>query len=152
MDLFEKIGEVAKNMTEKAEDGLEINRLGGEISIEKGNIQCYKQELGEYFWAKFVLGELDDEEAALICDKVVGSQDCIKTLEAEIEQVKQNRKVQKEEERLAKVQEPETSVTPEMESEPKVVVATLAGCCKNCGQRVSEGQKFCGYCGKEVEK
>ncbi len=105
MDFFEKIGEIAKNVSEKAGDSMELNRLGGEISIAKGNIQCYKQELAEHVWAKFVLGEVEDSEANMICDKIVASMDHIKELEQEIEQVHINRQLAKEEDQAAKLAE-----------------------------------------------
>ena len=42
MAFFDKLTEVAKNVTDRAADGLETNRLTGDISLEKGNIQCYQ--------------------------------------------------------------------------------------------------------------
>ena len=38
MAFFDKLTEVAKNVTDRAADGLETNRLTGDISLEKGNI------------------------------------------------------------------------------------------------------------------
>lgn len=36
MAFFDKLTEVAKNVTDRAADGLETNRLTGDISLEKG--------------------------------------------------------------------------------------------------------------------
>mgnify|MGYP006917985695 CR=1 FL=1 len=69
--------EMAKTVSEKTNDSLEINKLIGEINLTKGNIQSFQRELGEHFWAKFVTGEQFDDEAMMICDKIVAAQDKI---------------------------------------------------------------------------
>lgn len=97
MAFFDKLSEVAKNVTERAADGLETNRLTGDVALEKGNIQCYQRELGEFYWAKFALGEKLDDEAMLICDKIVVAQERIRSLEAQIEQIKAEREAEKAE-------------------------------------------------------
>ena len=166
MDFFDRIGEVAKNLTEKAGDGLEINRINGEIAIEKGNIQCYQRELGEYYWAKFAIGEKLDDEAMMICDRVIVSQDRIRQLELEIEGIKKERDMILEERAKAKrfqLDEEETGqdqpkdetlqektepvsmgdMEKKMEEGPKF--------CANCGGGIKEGQRFCIFCGAEVK-
>ncbi len=89
MAFLDKLGELARTAADKANDGLEINRINSDIVIQKGNINEYQRELGMYYWARFVMGDQLDEEATAICDKIVKAQDRIKELEAEIEQVNQ---------------------------------------------------------------
>lgn len=165
MDFFDKLGEAARNLTEKAGDSLEINRLTGEISIEKGNIQYYHRELGEHYWAKFAVGEKLDDEAMLICDKVVVSQDRIRQLEIEIEKIKKEREATQEERAKAKrsqqEEEKETEQPKAEEPEDKdsaVLTETIQGeadewprYCHNCGGAIKEGQRFCIFCGAEVK-
>ncbi|WP_304509877.1 zinc ribbon domain-containing protein [Anaerotignum sp.] len=166
MDFFDKLGEAARNLTEKAGDSLEINRLTGEISIEKGNVQYYHKELGEHYWAKFAVGEKLDDEAMLICDKVVVSQDRIRHLEIEIEKIKKEREAIQEE--RAKTKRPHQEEEEKETEQPKVeepqdkdaevLVEAVAEqteewprYCHNCGGAIKEGQRFCIFCGAEVK-
>lgn len=97
MAFLDKLGELARTAADKANDGLEINRINSDIVIQKGNINEYQRELGMYYWARFVMRDQLDEEATAICDKIVKAQDRIKELEAEIEQVKADREAEKAE-------------------------------------------------------
>lgn len=157
MAFFDKLSEVAKNVTDRAADGLETNRLTGDISLEKGNIQCYQRELGEFYWAKFSMGEALDEEAMLICDKIVVAQERIKELEAQIEQIKAEREAEKAERKAEKAaaeaaakaeaasQALENAGLDRKEGEPTNPV------CPWCGKAAMPGQKFCGECGKRID-
>jgi len=165
MDFFDRIGKVAKNLTEKAGDGLEINRINGEIAIEKGNIQCYQRELGEYYWAKFAIGEKLDDEAMMICDRVVVSQDRIRQLEVEIEKIKKEREMileEREKMKQSKLDEEgceeglsenetlqeETQPVSMDDMEKKIEAGPKF--CANCGGGIKEGQRFCIFCGAAV--
>lgn len=102
MAFFDRLNEMAKTVSEKTNDSLEINKLIGEINLTKGNIQSFQRELGEHFWAKFVTGEQFDDEAMMICDKIVAAQDKIHGMEAQIAQIKaegEARKAEREAER-----------------------------------------------------
>lgn len=104
MEFFNKLGEMARVATEKAGDSLEINKINSDIGIEKGNIQGFHREIGEYFWAKFVTGEKLDDEVMFICDKIVVTQDKIKNLEGMVDKIKTNRELlQAEREELKRI-------------------------------------------------
>ena len=162
MDFFDKLGEAARSLTEKAGDSLEINRLNGEIAIEKGNIQCYQRELGEHYWAKFAVGEKLDEEAMLICDKVVVSQDHIRQLMLDIDKVKRERETILDERAKAKELQMEKEESPKAETTQDKVVEEINETadkdgvekprfCANCGGGIKEGQRFCMFCGAEMK-
>ena len=57
MAFFDKLGEMTKIVSEKANDSLATNNLISEINLTKGNIQALQRELGEHYWAKFAVGE-----------------------------------------------------------------------------------------------
>lgn len=97
MAFFDKIGELARSAADKASDGMEITRINSDITMQQGNINEYQRELGMYYWSKFVTGEKLDEEAMLICDKIVVAQDKIRQYAAEIEKVKRDREIEKAE-------------------------------------------------------
>ena len=140
MAFFDRLNEMAKTVSEKTNDSLEINKLIGEINLTKGNIQSFQRELGEHFWAKFVTGEQFDDEAMMICDKIVAAQDKIHGMEAQIAQIKAEGKAA---EKTAEAEQ--AAERAGIEKEPVPV-------CTECGAVLAEGQKFCGECGKPVEK
>ena len=144
MAFFDRLNEMAKTVSEKTNDSLEINKLIGEINLTKGNIQSFQRELGEHFWAKFVTGDQFDDEAMMICDKIVAAQDKIHDMEAQIAQIKAEGEARKAE-REAERAERKAAERAGIEKDPVPV-------CTECGAVLAEGQKFCGECGKPVEK
>lgn len=97
MDFFDKLSGVVKSAADMANDSFEMNKLIGDANLQRGNIEVYKRELGEIYWAKYATGEKLEDEAMLICDKIVVAQDKIRALEAEIEQIKADREAEKAE-------------------------------------------------------
>ena len=85
---LDKLNEMAKSVSERMDESLELNNLTSEINLTKGNIDVYKREIGEYYWAKFAVGEKLDDEPMLTCDKIVVAQEKIRELEAKIAQIK----------------------------------------------------------------
>ena len=145
MAFFDKLGEMTKIVSEKASDSLETNKLVSEINLTKGNIQALQRELGEFYWAKFAVGEKLDDEAMLICDKIILAQDKIKVLEGQIGQIKAESEARKAERAAVKAEQKAAEKAAEkagIEREPV---------CAGCGAALAEGVKFCGECGKPVE-
>ena len=145
MAFLDKLGELARTAADKANDGLEINRINSDIVIQKGNINEYQRELGMYYWAKFVMGDQLDEEATAICDKIVKAQDRIK-----------ERAEQKRLEAEAAAQEAaERAAQKAAEAAGDVEITDADGevgrFCGGCGAPLAEGQKFCGACGKPAD-
>ncbi len=154
MAFLERLNEMAKTVSEKASDSLETNQLISEINLTKGNIQAYQRELGEHFWAKFAVGEQLDEEAMLICDKIVAAQDKIRDLEGQIEQIKADgeaRRAEREAER-AERRAAEKAAAAEQAAGKAGTEKEPIPVCAACGAVLAEGQKFCGECGKAVEE
>ena len=177
MAFFDKLGEIAKNMTDMAADSLETNELTSKINLEKGKIEVCKRELGEYYYAKFTLGEDMDDEAMLICDKIVVCNDNIRYLEAQREQIKMEREAVKAERKAQKAAEeaagkaaaaaakkneimgeaaevlPAEAEEAEeaKETAPRETAEAAPVHCDFCGDEIRDGQKFCGNCGKSVE-
>lgn len=144
MAFLDKLGEFAKNAADKANDGLEINRINSDITVQKGNISAYQRELGLYYWDKFVAGEILEQPAMDICQKIILAQENIVSLESEIEKIKIDRQIEKEERAQQKKAEKEQQKLAEQEETPAF--------CQNCGMALTKGQKFCGNCGNTVIK
>ena len=153
MAFFDKLNEMTKIVSEKASDSLATNNLVAEINLTKGNIQALQRELGEFYWAKFAVGEKLDDEAMFICDKIVLAHDKIKVLENQIEQIKAEGEARKAE-RAAEKAEKEAAEEAEKAAE-KVEEAEKAAekagiekpVCTGCGAELTEGVKFCSQCG-----
>lgn len=151
MAFFDKLGEMAKNVSEKATDSLETNKLISEINLKKGNIQSFQRELGEFYWAKFAVGEKLDDEAMLICDKIVDTQDKIRELEAQIEQIKAESEARKAEREAEKAEKKAAEKIAEAEKAAEKAGIEREPVCAGCGKELAEGVKFCSECGKPVE-
>ena len=145
MAFFDKLGEMTKIVSEKASDSLATNNLIAEINLTKGNIQALQRELGEFYWAKFAVGEKLDDEAMFICDKIVLAQDKIKVLENQIEQIKaegEARKAERAAEKAEKKAAEEAEKAAEKVEEAEKA-AEKAGIekpvCRGCGADLAEG-------------
>ena len=153
MAFFDKLNEMAKNVSEKANDSWETNKLVGDINLTKGNIQVYQREMGEFYWAKFAVGEQLEEEAMLICDKIVAAQDKIRELEAQIEQIKAESEARKAEREAEKAEKKaaEKAAEAEQAAEKAGMEKPPVPVCAACGATMAEGVKFCGQCGAPAE-
>ena len=150
MAFFDKLGEMAKQVSEKANDSLETNKLIAEINLTKGNIQAFQRELGEHFWAKFAVGEQLDDEAMLICDKIVAAQDKIRSLEGQIDQIKAEGEARKAEREAVKAEQKAAEKVAEAEKAAEKAGIEREPVCKGCGAELADGVKFCGQCGAPV--
>ena len=151
MAFFDKIGEMTNIVSEKANDSLETNKLVSEINLTKGNIQALQRELGEFYWAKFAVGEKLEDEAMLICDKIVLAQDKIKVLEGQIGQIKAEGEARKAERAAVKAEQKAAEKVAEAEVAAEKAGIEREPVCAGCGAALAEGVKFCGECGKPVE-
>ncbi len=156
MAFFDKLGEMTKIVSEKANDSLATNNLIAEINLTKGNIQALQRELGEFYWAKFAVGEKLEDEAMFICDKIVLAQDKIKVLENQIEQIKAEGEARKAERAAAKAEQKaaEEAEKAAEKAEEAEKAAEKAGIekpvCEGCGADLAENVKFCGQCDTPV--
>lgn len=151
MAFFDKLNEMAKNASEMASDSWETNKLIGEINLKKGNIQAFQRELGEFYWAKFATGEKLEDEAMLICDKIVATQDKIRELEAEIDQIKAEGEARKAENEAKKAERKAAEKAAEADRAAEKAGIERNPVCAGCGAALAEGVKFCSACGKPVE-
>ena len=89
MAFFDKLGEITKNVGDKTNDMIEINKLNSKIKTERTAIETVKAELGALYWAKFEAGTQLDDDAAELCAKIKGSFEAIAGFEAEIKRIKE---------------------------------------------------------------
>lgn len=92
MAIFDKIGSMAKNVTEKvsekATDAIELTKLNTRVSDENKRIAQSHGQLGEIIFQKYLNGEELSEEVIKICDSIKESKSKIAELQEEIKKVK----------------------------------------------------------------
>mgnify|MGYP001533711145 CR=1 FL=1 len=130
MAFFDKLGEITKNVGDKTNDMIEINKLNSKIKTERTAIETVKAELGALYWAKFEAGTQLDDDAAELCAKIKGSFEAIAGFEAEIKRIKEENEKKPE-------PAPAAAATP-------VAEGTF---CPSCGAKIASGAKFCPECG-----
>ena len=134
MAFFDKLGEITKNVGDKTNDMIEINKLNSKIKTERTAIETVKAELGALYWAKFEAGTQLDDDAAALCAKMKGSFEAIAGFEAEIKRIKEENE---------KKPEPASAAAAPAASAP-VAEGTF---CPSCGAKIASGAKFCPECG-----
>ena len=134
MAFFDKLGEITKNVGDKTNDMIEINKLNSKIKTERTAIETVKAELGALYWAKFEAGTQLDDDAAALCAKMKGSFEAIAGFEAEIKRIKEENE---------KKPEPASAAAAPAASAP-VAEGTF---CPSCGAKSASGAKFCPECG-----
>lgn len=135
MELFNKIGEIAKQTAEKANDALEVSKLNAKIRAERRNIEGLKIELGNILWTKYSQGQELDDEAKSICQSIKECMDAIDALNDAIGTIRQER-------RPEAAQSCDTGVG-EVDPTQKA--------CSACGESMPRASRFCGHCGAMQE-
>lgn len=89
MAFLDKLSSIAKDVTEKAGDAVEITKLKAKVSKEKSAIEDSLKKLGEYYLEKCNAGEEVDETVKAICDEIAEKNKSIEELMAQIASVKE---------------------------------------------------------------
>jgi membrane protease subunit (stomatin/prohibitin family) len=140
VDFFDKLGNLAKNIGDKATDAIEISKLNGKISAEKSAIDEKLKAIGEIYYQKHLGGAADDPEVAELFAGIDGHHGTIAEIQAEIERVRAETAAKQQAEQSS-VPEPEFKVSQEEEE---------AQPCPACGAALGDGAKFCPECGAKI--
>jgi hypothetical protein len=89
MAFLDKLSSVAKDMTEKAGDAVEVTKLKSKVSKEKSAIEEVLQKIGGYYLDKFIAGEEMDEAVAVMCKEITDHNKTIDDLMNQIAVVKE---------------------------------------------------------------
>ena len=154
MAFFNKLGELAKNVSDKTDNMLEISKLNGEIRNSQDDIEELKLKLGNYIWLKFKNGIIMDEQTTSICRSIQAAQDNINAKQAAINALKQTKPAQKEHSlNVSEVKAQMRAHSKEILNEFAAAAETAAApvsTCPLCGTDAQGGSRFCGNCGTKL--
>lgn len=89
MAFLDKLSSMAKDVTEKAGDAVEITKLKAKVGKEKSAIEEVLQKIGGYFLDKYTSGEELDEAVAAMCKEIADHNKVVEDLMAQIAAVKE---------------------------------------------------------------
>ena len=99
MDFFNKLGDFAKNVSDRTNDLFEIGKLNSKIRVEEDEIEQHKLDLGQYMWEKFNTGVAMDEQATVYCLAIRERFGTIDSLKTQIREIKETQEFEKEQQR-----------------------------------------------------
>ncbi len=141
MAFFDKLGDLARNIGDKATDAIETTKLNSKINAEKTAIAENMRQIGEYYYKKHQNGEPDDASVAGLYAAIDGHNKTIADIQAEIVRIETD----------GKVQEQAAPVAPAATTDPTDATAAAGTSCPSCGNTNPPGTRFCGECGNKLE-
>lgn len=154
MDFFNRLGSLARSVSDKTGDMLEISKLNAQIRSNQDDIEELKLQLGDYIWAKFDSGVIMDERATEICSAIRKSVLDTAACQQEIDSIRaaqEAARTQAEEE--AEARSSMRAQSAELFSEMRSFASQPAAApsvCPLCGAPVSSDSRFCGDCGTRL--
>jgi ribosomal protein L40E len=134
MPLFDKIGDFARNLGDKASSAIETTKLNNKINAEKTSISEYMRQIGEYYFGKHQAGEPDDPNVAEYFAAIESHNQAIAEAQAEIVRIQAEAAAQSQAAQGAA---------------PAPVEGSLI--CPSCGAVNPPGTNFCSECGSKIE-
>jgi len=169
MAFFDKLGDLAKNISEKTTDAIETGKFASKANSEKNLAGEELKKIGEYYYNLWLESGEIAPEVLEFCAAAKAHYDAAAEAQAEIERIRAENEAAK-----AAAAAP---ITPAAPAAPAGIVCTACGtannpgtkfCCNcgnkleipappaprlcpNCGATIAEGMKFCGECGTRTE-
>ena len=169
MAFFDKLGDLAKNISEKTTDAIETGKFASKANSEKNLAGEELKKIGEYYYNLWLESGEIDPEVLEFCAAAKAHYDAAAEAQAEIERIRAENEAAK-----AAAAAP---ITPAAPAAPAGIVCTACGtannpgtkfCCNcgnkleipappapktcpSCGATIAEGMKFCGECGTRTE-
>lgn len=132
MAIFDKLGDIAKNVADKTQTFADVSKLNNQITDENNRISALKVNIGNYYYAKFEAGEELDEEIMNYCRAIREGFGNIQNLQAEV----------------ARLKSEQNTAAPAGGSPYAAAPAGIA--CPGCGSMQPAGSKFCPECGAKI--
>ena len=138
MAFFDKLGDLAKNISEKTTDAIETGKFASKANSEKNLAGEELKKIGEYYYNLWLESGEIAPEVLEFCAAAKAHYDAAAEAQAEIERIRAENEAAK-----AAAAAP---IVP-----PPAPAASAGVICPICGAHVAEGVKFCGECGANVE-
>lgn len=134
MALFDRLNDLAKNITEKTSEVIETGRISSRVSTEKNLAGEELKKIGGYYYQLYASGGEVAAEVTEFCAAAKAHYDAAAEAQAEIDRIR----AENEAARAAAQAEPAAD--------------TPAGAvCPGCGRENAAGTKFCAHCGTKME-
>ena len=154
MAFFDKIGNLARSVSDKTGDMLEISKLNAQIRSNEDDIEELKLKLGDYIWTKFDSGVIMDEKATELCMairnlclEIAADQSAIDSIKSAQEAARYQSEMEAEARSEMRVQSAELLSEVQNFASPS---APAYAFCPLCGEPVSDSSRFCGNCGTKL--
>ena len=156
MAFFNKLNDLAKNITDKTNDAIETGKLNSRANSEKNLAAEELKKIGTYYYEKFTHGEEVDAEILDLLNAAKAHYDEADAALAEIEKIRLENEAQKAAAAAPVAPAaPVVPATPVVDAAPvrMVLVSEATGdiTCPGCGALNAAGIKFCGECGTKLE-
>lgn len=142
MAFLDKLGDIARNIGDKATDAIETTKLNSKINAEKTAIAECMRQIGEYYYKKHQSGEPDDSAMAELYSAIDGHNNTIADTQEEISRIQAENAAQAQAIGAAAAAAP---VAPAPVPPPDGIA------CPSCGKANTPGTKFCCECGGRLE-
>ncbi len=133
MAFLDKLNTFTKNVSDKANDVIELTKLNGKINSEKAEIDSLLKQIGNHYYEKHTAGEAVDSEISELIAAVDAHNAAIRETEAQIKALRE---------------EP-AAVAPAAAVPAAAPVGGIV--CPSCGKQNVSGTKFCSECGSKLE-
>ncbi len=131
MALFDKLGQVAKNISDKTGDAIETTKLSAKVAKENTLAVEQLAKIGEFYYKQYLEGTEVAADVLEFCETAKTHYEAADAAQAEIDRIKA------ENEAAKAAQQP---------------VNRAGGIvCPNCGATNGEGTNFCQNCGTKLE-
>lgn len=134
MALFDRLNDLARNITDKTTDAIETGKFASKANSEKNLAGGELKKIGEYYYGIFAAGGEVAPEILEFCTAAKAHYDAAAEAQAEIDRIR----AENEAERAA-------AAAPTASAAPAGLI------CPGCGAAIADGLKFCGQCGTKIE-
>ena len=132
MAFFDKLNDLARNITEKTNDAIETSKLSSQVTSARAAAGEELKKIGQFYYDQYAAGEAVDPAIGAFCQAAQAHFEAAGQAQGEIDRIRAEAEAAK------------------AAAAPPVQPATAA-VCPACGASNTPGTKFCGGCGAKLE-